>query len=58
MDICELVRISREQIFTEEDDIYFVNGTNVKIKEEAKYLGGWLNNRGDPGQEVRQRIST
>ena len=30
----------------------------MQIASQAKYLGCWLNDRGDPQREVRQRIST
>ena len=30
----------------------------VKTKNEAKHLGCWLNDRGDPQREVKQRIAT
>ena len=54
---CELIRISRTELFTDDDNVYFQNGQTVKIKPEAKYLGCWLNNRGDPAREIRQRIT-
>ena len=57
MDKCELIRISRNELFNDGDKVYFNNGQPVLIKPEAKYLGCWLNNRGDPAREVRQRIS-
>ena len=57
MDKCELIRISRIDLFTDDDKVFFKNGQPVLIKPEAKYLGCWLNNRGDPAREIRQRIT-
>ena len=57
MDKCELIRISRTELFTEEDNVYFQNGQKVKIHNEAKYLGCLLNNKGDPSREIRYRIT-
>ena len=36
---------------------FFLNGQAVNIKPEAKYLGCWLNNKGDPSREIRHRIT-
>ena len=58
MSKCELIRIARMQSTTEADEVTFADGTKVKISTHAKYLGCWLNDRGDPNQEVRQRIAT
>ena len=57
LDKCELIRISRTTSFTEKDNVFFKNGQKVNIKDEAKYLGCWLNYKGDPTREVRQRIT-
>ena len=56
-DKCEVIRISRAEPLTKEDTIYFKNGKTVKNKQEAKYLGCWLNDKGDPEREVKQRIA-
>ena len=39
MDKCELIRISRIELVTDDDNVYFNNGQAVRIKPEAKYLG-------------------
>ena len=57
-DKCELIRIARNNDLTEKDVVKFSDGKIVNMKNEAKYLGCQLNNRGDPGKEVRQRIAT
>ena len=54
---CEVIRIYRGGVFQEEDKITFEDGTEVKVSEEATYLGCWLNSRGDPNKEINQRIS-
>ena len=56
-DRCELIRISRTEVFTDDDFVLFLNGQKVIIKEEAKYLGCWLNNKGGPTREIRHRIT-
>ncbi len=55
---CELIRISRALLLTEEGTVTFQNGQKVKTTNEAKYLGCWLNAQGDPGREIRQRKAT
>ena len=57
-DKCGIIRISRSETFTQNDEVTFLTGENVKIANQAKYLGCWLNDKGDPQREVRQRIST
>ena len=57
MDKCELIRITRAELFTDDDNVHFITGQKIEIKPEAKYLGCWLNNRGDPSREIRQRIT-
>eukprot|EP00973_Karenia_brevis_P088993 12342204-Karenia_brevis.AAC.1 len=57
MDKCELIRISRIKLFNHQDNVFFQDGTKVRTTTEAKYLGCWLNDRGDPGREIRQRIA-
>ena len=54
---CELLQISRGEPWAEDDTVKFKDGTPVKVKAEAKYLGCWLNDRGDPDREVKQRIA-
>ena len=54
---CEILQISRGEPWTADDSVKFKNGTPVKVKAEAKYLGCWLNDRGDPDREVKQRIA-
>ena len=44
-DKCELIRIYRGGSFTPRDKVFFTDGTAVKVKEEAKYLGCWLNSK-------------
>ena len=56
-DKCELIQIYRGGNLTEQDNVYFANHTAVRCKNEAKYLGCWLNDRGDPEREIKQRIS-
>ena len=53
----ELIRISRESVLTEEDNVYFLNGDKVAVTSGAKYLGCWLSDRGDPTKEINQRIT-
>ena len=36
--------------------IHFKNGEKVTTKQEVKYLGCLLNNKGDPAREVAARI--
>ena len=52
MDKCDLFRISRNELFTDDDNVYFTNGQAVIIKPGAKYLGCWLNNKGDPSRKI------
>ena len=52
-----MIRIYRGGIFTEVDNVYFKDGSAVKCKEEARYLGCWLNDKGDPEREINQRMS-
>ena len=52
-----MIRIARQQAITEQDNVYFTNGQRVNTTEEAKYLGCWLNHRGDPAQKIKQRIA-
>ena len=47
------IRISREQLLTESDNVYFENGEKVAVKETAKYLGCWLNERGDHRKDLK-----
>ena len=54
---CEVIRISRTQPFTNLDEVRFDDGTKVKVAAQAKYLGCWLNSRGDPQQEIKQRLA-
>eukprot|EP00973_Karenia_brevis_P006285 856522-Karenia_brevis.AAC.1 len=35
----------------------FRDGTRVPLKDEARYLGCWLNNRGDPARELKTRMT-
>ena len=55
---CEVIRISRNAEFTARDDVKFEDNTTVITKNEAKHQGCWLNDRGDPQREVKQRIAT
>ena len=38
--------------------IKFQNGTMMKSTTEAKYLGAVINDKADPAQEIRRRISS
>ena len=38
--------------------VAFSDGTKVPVKEEVKYLGCFLNDRGDPRLEVKKRMAT
>ena len=42
--------------FGDAGPVYFADGTRVPVKEELKYLGCNMNNKGDPGREVNRRI--
>jgi hypothetical protein len=57
-DKCELIRIFRGGEFSNTDKVFFSSGQEVKPVAEAKYLGCWLNDKGDPEREVKQRVAT
>ena len=54
---CELIRIARNNDLNETDKVTFINNEKVKEVTSAKYLGCWLNDKGDPAREVKQRIT-
>ena len=57
MENFEVIEIDRRST-NAQDNIYFQNGKAVKEVKEAKYLGCWLNDKGDPAREVKQIIAT
>eukprot|EP00973_Karenia_brevis_P051603 7165869-Karenia_brevis.AAC.1 len=36
----------------------FRHGARAPLKDEARYLGCWLNNRGGPARELKTRMTT
>eukprot|EP00973_Karenia_brevis_P079574 11040599-Karenia_brevis.AAC.1 len=48
---CDLIR------FNGTSRVVFRDGTPVPLKEEARYLGCWLNNKGDPARELKTRMT-
>lgn len=48
---CELLQ------FKADDTICFANGRPIPKQTEARYLGCWLNDHGDPARELRTRMN-
>ena len=52
-DKCEYISIGQKG-----GVVRFRDGTKVPVKDEVRYLGCNINNKGDPSKELNQRIST
>eukprot|EP00973_Karenia_brevis_P018197 2499339-Karenia_brevis.AAC.1 len=48
---CDLIR------FNGSSRVMFRDGAQVPLKQEARYLGCWLNNKGDPARELKTRMT-
>ena len=44
-------------VFNDNARVHVMDGAHVPMQTEAKYLGCWLNNKGDPTRELKTRMA-